>query len=502
MTSGSTGESSAWPYPYADAVPDLRETLSRWLLVADDMDEFALALNVASAIEDRTAQDRDLEARAVLSTGDPGGALRVLEDDGAPLPALGASITNSQLLVAAARGALGDDAARAWLLRTGASLADTRAGWLVANLVGLMHDYRGDRPAADAAWRLLPDRYSIMTSAITGRLVEAHVASRAAADGGSLAQVSRTYSEGAFALEQLQHTLDTDPRPALAAADGLVRRGDVGGARVLLEMLRCRGRVPDALRARLAELTPGDAMRRHAWMTAAALLAVPLVALLVPGGIFLAIAGGFLWQRYVRIPGLSRKDSQVWRATRRVRYDPETGRVTDGHPDGGWIGVAGIMGFIVGLVIAGIVTHDVVPGSPFELSIWLIGALGVPALAVVVTDRLFRSFRRRTGLRRRATQTRRLVQSVGPCQCWNAERLLDEVADAYSTRHLVDWDAALHPAPTVVVGGTAAHVRQCPELGVPWILATLDLSGARVLLRGALPGPADDEPTAETGLYL
>ena len=497
----SAGESyggalPSWPAYEPAAITDLEPSLAGWAARADDADEFALVVGVQRAQSDPESL---LRVRALLSAGDASAAYRELGFDDGELPALGASFGRTELLAAACRAALGDDSAHRWLLHSSSLVVDHPMGWFATHLVAVVSDMRGDFGVADRAWRLLAERYNITTSHVVARLVAAHASERRDEDG---AAVTRRFAQATTSLERTGHSIALDPRPTLAAVDMLCRRGDVGGARVLLEFVTRRNEVGARISRRLRELTPDDAMHRYRLMIRVALCLSPLLLFLGVPGLALFGAGVLAFRRWVAVPGLSLADSEAWRAAHRLRFDKRTGLPTASHPDGGWLGFAilagGFAGLMIGAELAVLVSAH---GTAAQTAAFVLPTAGLATLLFLLVDRFSRRRQDRARLMSRTERTRAALSRVGACQCWDTTVLADEVAQAYADRHLV---GAGIPGPASTIAEALshpAHVLRCPQLGTPWLLAQLTSEGSSLLLRGAVvtASSSDDAPT---GQYL
>lgn len=346
---GSMGEASG-----TARVSDVQVRLRLWAAQADSADEFALVLALASATDD---PDPELLARALLCQGDPSAALSVLGSPSDPLPSADASFSARDLLVAACRAALGDATAYAWLLRSSSLMVDRPRGWFGVDLVAVAADLRSEPEVADRAYRLEAERFGINTPRVAGRLVAAHVAERPTEDGVA---VTRQFAEAATTLERGFHPIAHDPRPTLAAAEALVARGDVPGARLLLEFVTRRNHAKGRIAERLAQVSPRSRMRRHGLLAATLIALSPLLLLLQAAAMPVGGVLVYSFRRWITIPGLSRTESVAWRGVRRVQCDRRTGQPASRNPAGGLLALGAIAGGIVGIIVG----YQIMPALP------------------------------------------------------------------------------------------------------------------------------------------
>ena len=477
-------------------VTDIQPSLMTWAARADDLDEFDLVL-ATQAPQDEP--DVLLRARALLSNGDPAGACRTLGPSSDSLPSTGLPFSGRDMLVAACRASMGDNEAHRWLLHSSALVMDQQIGWYAAYLVAVMSDLRQETDAADRAWRLLVEKYGTGTPPVQGRLVAAHVAERHGEDGSA---VTRRLAQASTSLERTAHTISADPRPTLDAVNTLIARSDTAGARLLLEYVARRNEVNPAITARLDEISPKQQMRRYRFLVIAGFALMPLAFLLGGAGLVLVIGGAWLFRKYVRVPGFSEPDSVAWRAAHHLRLDPQTGLPTAGHPDGGWIALAVLLGGVIGSVI-GAYLMSVVQGLGdwATLGAWLGPLVLCVVIAYRVSSRWSQSRQQRARLMTRKEATQREVASVGACQCWNTGVLFDDVAHAYAQRHLVDARFDVDAETIGRVLGRQTRVLRCPSLGTIWLLAVLTAEGSSLLLRGS-SDTAESSSNIAVGQYL
>jgi membrane protein implicated in regulation of membrane protease activity len=492
----STGEPvQLWSPSGAAPVPDVQACLRLWTAQADSADEFALVRALASAAHE---PDPELVARALLCQGDPGAALSALGDTSDPLPSADASFRARDLLVAACRAASGDASAHAWLLRSSSLMVDQPRGWFAADLVAVVADLRSEPEVADRAFRLEAERFGINTPHVAGRSVAAHVAERPKEDGLA---ITRQFAQAATTLEQGIHSIALDPRPTLAATEALVDRGDIAGARLLLEFVTRRNEMKGRLAERLGQLTPASRMRRHGLLVAALIALSPV--LLVMGVAAFLVAGVVLYafRRWVTIPGLSRSESLAWRDARKVRYDPRTGGRTSENPDRGLPALGAIAGGCVGTALG----YQIMSALPEASGAVQATAFFAPtsmlaALGWYLTLRWSRERQSKARAASRKQQTEAAVARTGPCRCWETTSLVDDVAAAYADRHLRAAGFADESRRISSVLGRNARILTCPQMGTPWLVATLTDEGAVLAIRGT--APISGTKSTSLGQYL
>ena len=437
-------------------------------------------------------------ARALLCQGDPGAALSVLGSPSDQLPSADTSFSARDLLVAACRAASGDASAYAWLLRSSSLLVDQPRGWFGADLVAVAADLRGDREVADRAYRLEAERFGINTPHVAGRLVAAHVAERPKEDG---AAVTRQFAQAATTLEQGVHSIAHDPRPTLAAIAALVARGDIPGARVLLEFVTRRNEARGRIAELLAQVTPASQMRQHRVLVAVLVALSPLLLLFRAAALPMAGAVFYAFRRWVTIPGLSRPESVAWRAARQVRYDRRTGRPTSGRPDGALLAVGGLTGGIAGVVLG----FQILSALPQATQVVQSTAVLAPTIMLAAGGwylalRWSRGRESKARAASRKQQTEAAVARTGSCRCWETSSLVDDVAAAYADRHLSESGFDEESRRISAELGHSARILICPRMGTPWLVATITDEGAVLAIRGPAPDSQTEGPPL--GQYL
>ena len=476
-------------------VSDVQVCLHLWATQADSADEFALVLALASATDD---PDPELLARALLCQGDPTAALSVLGSPSDPLPSADASFSARNLLVAACRAALGDATAYAWLLRSSSLMVDQPRGWFGVDLVAVAADLRNEPEVADRAYRLEAERFGINTPRVAGRLVAAHVAERPTEDGVA---VTRQFAEAATTLERGFHPIAHDPRPTLAAAEALVARGDIPGARLILEFVTRRNHAEGRIAERLAQVSPRSRMRRHSLLAATLIALSPLLLVLQAAAMPVGGVLVYSFRRWITIPGLSRTDSVAWRGVRRVQYDRRTGQPASRNPAGGLLALGAIVGGIVGIIMGYQITSALPKASEgVQATVLLVLTVVSAALGGYLADRWSREQSGRARASSRKQQTEAAVARTGVCRCWETSSLVDDVATAYADRHLRGAGFADEWRQTSAALGRRTLILTCPQMGTPWLVATLTDEGAVLALRG--PAPASETQSAPVGLYL
>ena len=194
-------------------------------------------LEAAVAVADRAGTDGTdvVAAYAQMCLGRPEAALaRLVAHPAEPDPVVA---TLGAIVRAAARGALGDAEARAWVTVAAASASGRGGHPAVVRLIGAMSEYLGDRVAADWAWeaaladRTGPDR------ALVDRVIAGRVADR---DRDSEADVRRALGAAVRPLAERRTEDWPDATPTMAGLDrafALLRRwGDVTGVVLLARM--------------------------------------------------------------------------------------------------------------------------------------------------------------------------------------------------------------------------------------------------------------------------
>ncbi|WP_250030263.1 tetratricopeptide repeat protein [Paractinoplanes maris] len=463
--------------PPSTAVP--AALVEEWVAAADEVDAFEVALSLAAKVsrDDEAELDR---ARLLLMVGRPGEALAVLaRQHFVELPAEpGASWP--YLLLAACRAAVGDDDAYRRLLSV---VAMVPGRWEPLYLVGAAAEQRGDYGTADQAWTALVQVHHVVTRFTLARFLAGVLARRDRDD--SRATLRAVVEE--FLVRDPD--LRTNPRPILAAAENLRRRGDHAGSALLLRAAGSRLPGVDALQATTIR-RPAPLRWMHVPLLAvAAAIAVwcDLPPLVLAGLVPVLVVRGIAARSRVR--GFSAADSAAWRAALRWRQGPTARSVdTEQMLVGGLVAAivctasVPIAGAFAGAVagrpaaIARTVQYAAVSGLVFAaLSVLLTGAgLGLLALA--------RRHNWRTERRARQASDRYRLSDAGDCRCWRTTALTGSYAAAYLGRHL-----------TPAMPGSA--LGRCPSTGALWLATTDEENGQLLLLRGA-DRPASD-PSAQ-----
>ncbi|WP_033344969.1 hypothetical protein [Catenuloplanes japonicus] len=469
-----------------------------WAGAAASDDRFGLMLTLLDA---GTAKDQDQgpdpgvrRAALLLHDGRPADALATLREVGVTeLP--GATETSwSQLVLAAARAASGDQVAhRSLMAWAGRITGDPRMYYLVAAAATGV----GDRATADLAWETLTTGYEIVTPLTAARHAAARVARRDTGDPVLAVAIA------AMELHHLGVPVEKDPGPALEAVRDLRARGDHEGARLLLHAVRRRVPAVPALDAALAALTPAAAMRRHLITVVAMWSLVPLVllpavfALHLPGliGGLLALAARLAWERWIPIPGLSRADSLVWRAFRAVGYDPFTDPTAPPPKDQkGYYGLAGLLALIFVAIPLSLTVERLLPDGAARTGMYLLLCLGLPALGYVAARQAHHWMRARAHARRRAVETRARLSEARRCHCWQLHTIAGDIADEYLHHHL--RAEPFDDAPPSLRG--KVWLGRCTATDTVW----LAVPGSRtLLLRGAMT-PQEEQQPESVGMYL
>ena len=231
--------------------------LAAWARTADELDECEAANVLWAALaflgteQDRVACAPSRVMNFLLSgrAGEAAGVVDRLDDSARQ--ELGDVIPGA---VAAARG---DDGAWSRLL----NLAATGASVPVLYLLAGVAECRGDAAVADQVWLTLREEARRNTGLVRSRAAladvvrtrdEPHCADRAQAVYSAACDLTPT------------DEVTRDPRWALGAIDGLVRRGDPGGARLLAETICALSDTPPArVQEEARRLAPLQSMRQY-----------------------------------------------------------------------------------------------------------------------------------------------------------------------------------------------------------------------------------------------
>jgi hypothetical protein len=365
-----------------------------WATAADDADELTQAASLYDTLPaDLSTPDvATARARLHLLQGRPDDARAELARHGwHEVPSQGPR-TWPELVLAATLAAQGDVRAFQSLLEAASRGMGGPGGSQVAYLVAAAAEQSGQTPIADQAWTALALTYAVVTPLTVHHLAVAEVARRDPHDVEAACRVVATQARN---LSALVPGPTDDPTPALAAAAALRSRGDDSGARLLLHAVDRMNPTIEQVAAALREVTPEREMRRHrsvviALSVCAVLLAVPLGIL----GAGTAFGARWLWNRNVSLPGLRLTDSRVWRSIGTLRYDEASGGVRSGESStSGWYGVVGILGCGVGAFV-GYATSTAASAAlgrdvtAVSTGMWLLGLVGVPTLALLLTRRV------------------------------------------------------------------------------------------------------------------
>jgi hypothetical protein len=500
-----------FPLPATVAGPVTPATLDdswlTWTASADDADELELAsaLHAALPPEQDSPDVAVWRARLFLLQGRPEEALAELVRHGLTEAPVQGSLTWAELVLVAVRAALGDPASFHRLLEAASLTAGELQSWRAAYLVAAAAEQLGHQAIADQAWRTLALEHSIVTPLTVSRLAAGEVARRDPLDHDAVTAVVMTQARN---LSRLVPPPAEDPGPVLAAAAGLRARGDDAGARLLLRAVVRLNPANPELSAALLEVTPTRAEHRHvAVVVAVTVLCTPL-ALLGLLGAGIAFGARKLWTLRVRIPGLSRADSVAWRAVGALSFDESSGTVrTETDNASGWYGLAGILGFGVGVFVGYLASESATallgaPNDAVSIGMWLLGIVGVPVLFVLGARAAHRRFLTSRRRRHEAKEVRRRLAEAAQCHCWQTRGLTGQLAEAYLTAHL----EPVRDAPTLAELsrrlGPRAVVGQCPVTGGIWLGGSLGRGGTTVLLRGTVPALPDPAVAPLPGFYL
>jgi hypothetical protein len=487
---------------------DLGEALRRWTELADRLDRIDLALQLIEA----TPQSPDLRlmtARLRLLAGQP---TQALESLGSPMSEswMDAGTSADHATAAACLAATGNDEAFRALLAAAAGLAETPAAVFCAYLVASAAEARGAQDLADQAWTSLVLRHGVRTNLTVSRWATAELRLRDSVDGVA---VLRSLAKVSTALEHLVHRLESDPQPAVDAANGLLCRGDTAGARLLLDLLMRRNGKIDRLRIALAKVTPKAAMRRYRLLTWTLIAAwMPFIWL---GIIWIALSrvGRYWFRKRVKVPGFGRADSQAWRGLSSLRYDIGTrraqllgGQVT--LTDGILIIAGAALGFLLGDAVTSALAsmlgiQDIGTSLPLLL-LWLTAIIGVPT-AVVAGHRWITRRVKAAQLRRADLVTRRReLNTANRCMCWETAIVADDLARAYQHQHLLQASLSTGALDRLDPRTDAKpQVLVCPDTSALWLSVEVSPEGATLLLRGPMPTKPPTAPgDLPVGFYL
>lgn len=320
---------------------------------AEEAGSYEAAFNLLTGLPESvrdTGQVARVRARLLVLTGRPQDALVVLGSHG--ITTLPAVLEFPDAMLAAALAATGNrEAYRRLLGVTARTPQETRQ---LTALRAVAAEACGDHRTADQSWHALVYGFGDRTPRALGRVTAAQVAMRDP-DRGATAATSVLLAVANLDMFDLA----ADPRPAIEAAAVLEWRGDVAGARLLLEAVRTRHRRNDAVRSALRRLTPTEEMGLHRLRLAGFVIAIVALMAAWQVGTFLAgvprlevlqwaipFAGRRFWVHRVALPGLTRSDSVAWRATRGMRFVSRKGELRS-KDQRGWFGLVGFVAFLV-----------------------------------------------------------------------------------------------------------------------------------------------------------
>ncbi|SFJ59003.1 hypothetical protein [Cellulomonas sp. KH9] len=490
---------------------DADALLGAWRGAADTMDEFDVVRGLVETHARRTpdADTRAARARAAMFDGDPAAALDILGDVGEiDLDAAG-SVSWADVVAVAARAALGDEDALGALHRVGQGLQGPVAvthGYILARAAELA----GRHEVADATWHLLQE-IAPGTTLLTRRVLVVDTLARSTTDA---AAATRRVGATARTLVEMVPAPEDGQRHVVEVVRALEERGDAAGARLVLEALvAMRPTATEVVAMRDARATPERWWRERlpGLVTAAVatvLVAVGIVAswpVWVPA--LAAVVTVVVWRRWrlPHTPGLSATDARVLAYIRQwlpdVADDFGAGRRRAG------LAVTGAgAGFVVGLVVMGVVTEGLLAdlyathAREVDAVAWALVLLAT-FLGGVGAQRLLR--------RPLAAATQRLVdqhrttveEECSRCTCLRTVGIRGPGAETYLTRHLTGAAgdvAALAPQ----VPGATVSVHQCPMSRTPW-LAVRRPGYETLVLRGVLTHVEEEAtPQTTTGGYL
>ena len=495
------------------SIAEVQAAVREWVSIADDADQLGLALALSSDLppDERDEESVVAQARLLLLARRTDAALSLLSGRGYTALPADAKPSWPLLVLAACLAAKGDIVAYRWLLGASATATGPADLWRLAYLIAAAASAIGDQATADQAWSELVLRHRIVTGLTFSRFAAAHVAQR---DADHAEQATLSVVGAARDFDVVQPPIEEAAQPVLDAVGELQNRGDAPGARLLLHALS-RTRAVPRIDAALESVTPARAMRRYTVMT---VIAACLAVFLLPlggVGILVGAAARRLWTSRVRIPGLGRTYSVVWRAINTLRFDPVTESV-DGLGDSAKAiyALVGIVTFFVGfalgfplseLLAAATGAPSVDEANPLLISsTWFSAAIGFPVLSILLVRRAHRRHLVRGNQSRRASQARRRLAEAKQCQCWSTRYLAGEFASVYLERHLLPVGASAGLAEASTYLGNSLRLGRCTTTGCLWLGGHVDVGGGMVLLRAAAAtDAASDGPDAPSaGFYL
>lgn len=481
--------------------PDVLASWRGWALAAEGADEPDLALRLWSTAPRDAVPWWEAElgcVRALLVLGRFPEALtrvRALADQvgrttGDPL----------DLMLAAAFAASGDDAAYDYLLGAARAPQLSMPAAALLRVVGSVAEHRGRVRDAAWAWTFLVEQLGVTSRAVTAAYAAAVIGARTPdADAQTLVALMRGAQT---ALERLEPPPRTDPAPVLDAVARLRRRGDTAGARLLLGAVEAATPGIRALRPVRRAVTPTGRMLLLG--TVAVVLALALGigltflrgvtgSVRATGGVVLALAAS-AWGRTVRLPGLSRAESEAYRLV--VRGDPLKGgslgppgpaTTSDGvrRHTGIWM-VGGVLGVISGCAVAITLTMGDGPFSePEDFQavgglIWASATIGLGGLGFAAFRAMDLGIGRRRLTSRIATLRAAAADEAGRCVCGAQAARVGQAATDYLERHLAPANGG-YSLPATIAGG---QVRRCVATRATWLTGTLGDGERPVALNG------------------
>ncbi|MBO3089233.1 hypothetical protein [Cellulomonas dongxiuzhuiae] len=488
---------------------DGQSLLLGFVASADRMDEFAVMRDVAEFAAARgLAEDRTTErARIAVLAGRPDHALELLPDVDR---AVGDSVelTWRDVVALAAWAAQGDLEALGALHRVGQGLQGPQSvahGYLLARAA----EQCGQQELADSIWRALLE-VAPGTMVLRRRVMVADVLGRSTNDAK---EATRPIGRAARLLTEMIPRPEDGTAPALDVVRRLEERGDHAGARLLLEALvQMRPVATGVVELRDERATPASWWRERVPGLVAAVVAA---AVAVAAGLGVAptwapilavVVAAAVW-RWWRLPegtDLSATDAGVLRHIRRWLPDVPDERSAKSRNVGAAL-TGGVIGFVVALTLAGIVTEGLMAdayatqSARIDAVVWPLVLL-LTLVCAAGGQRLLRP------AVRRAAQTyvdqQRATSVMQSCTCLQTVGMRSVETETYLENHLQDADAEVAALTPTLTDGTAS-LHQCPVSRTPWLLVRAAGREA-LLLRGTLLR-TKAEPTpeaAETGGYL
>lgn len=412
------------------------------------------------------------------------------------------------LMLAAAFAAAGDDAAYDHLLRAARAPQLSLPAPQLLRVVGAVAEHRGRVQDAAWAWAVLVEHLGVTSPTVAAGFAATLIGARRPDDTADtlLSTVRRAHA----ALDRLDPHPSTDPTPVLAATARLTDRGDTAGARLLLRAQDVATPGIAALRPVLRVITPTRQMLVRG-AAAGVLLALGIGALMLlrtgagvrvgTGGIMaLAVTA---WGRSVPLPGLSRRESEVYRVL--ARGGPASGsgspltvgasallREPAARPgprrNTGLWGLGGMLGLVAGLVVAMQLTRPgAVLASPDGAAssstpiVWGVLTLGTGAVGFAAFRAADRILQRRRSVRAAERRRAELAAQAAVCVCLAQPARLGDAAVEYVTRHLAPAEPGRHLAAAL----PGAQVRRCVATRTVWLAGPLGAGDRPLALNGA-----------------